>query len=294
MMGTILDERAVKLPPREKSEYTATAPKDLPASFDARQKWPECPIIGHIRDQANCGSCWAFGSTEAFNDRICIASGGKFTEELSAQHTTSCCNLLHCFSMGCNGGQPSLAWRWLTNNGVVSGGDYGDTKSCWPYELAPCAHHVNSTKYPACTGETSTPSCKSSCSVKSYPTPFSQDVVEHDGDSAYSLGSVEEIKQSLFDKGSVTAGMSVYADFPQYKSGVYKRTSDQMLGGHAVKIFGWGTEKGEDYWIVANSWNPSWGDGGTFKIKQGECGIDDSVHAGDVKAAAEAATAIYA
>jgi len=136
--------------------------------------------------------------------------------------------------------------------------------------------------YPACPGEVSTPSCRSSCSVSTYTTPFKQDIVEHKDDDAYSLGSAEEIKQSLFDKGPVTAGFTVYADFVQYKSGVYKHTSGDQLGGHAVKIFGWGTEGGEDYWLVANSWNPTWGDNGSFKIKMGDSGIDDGVHAGDV------------
>lgn len=56
-----------------------------------------------------------------------------------------------------------------------------------------------------------------------------------------------------------------------------------MLGGHAVKIIGWGTENGSPYWLVANSWNTDWGDlGGYFKILRGvdECGIESSIVAG--------------
>lgn len=50
---------------------------NLPESFDARENWKECAeVIGHVRDQSNCGSCWAFGATEAFNDRVCIKSAG--------------------------------------------------------------------------------------------------------------------------------------------------------------------------------------------------------------------------
>ena len=47
------------------------------------------------------------------------------------------------------------------------------------------------------------------------------------------------------------------------------------LGGHAIKIIGWGNDNGIDYWLCVNSWGDSWGDKGTFKIKQGNCGIDD-------------------
>ena len=49
---------------------------EVPANFDARKAWPQCPHIGHIRDQSTCGSCWAFGGVEAMSDRVCIASNG--------------------------------------------------------------------------------------------------------------------------------------------------------------------------------------------------------------------------
>ena len=56
--------------------------------------------------------------------------------------------------------------------------------------------------------------------------------------------------------------------------------SGSMLGGHAIKIIGWGNEGGDDYWLVANSWGTSWGIEGLFKIKMGDCGINDDVYAG--------------
>ncbi len=65
-------------------------------------------------------------------------------------------------------------------------------------------------------------------------------------------------------------------------SGVYQRHSDQVLGGHAIRILGWGVENSVPYWLVANSWNPDWGDKGYFKIVRGtdECGIEDDINAG--------------
>ena len=82
---------------------------EIPESFDVRSAWPECAsVTGHIRDQSSCGSCWAFASTESFNDRYCISHKGKFNNLLSTEDTVSCCNGLQCaFSQGCNGGQPS-------------------------------------------------------------------------------------------------------------------------------------------------------------------------------------------
>jgi len=52
-----------------------------------------------------------------------------------------------------------------------------------------------------------------------------------------------------------------------------------LKGGHAVKILGWGQEDGVDYWLCGNSWGPDWGEDGYFKIKMGECGVDESVWA---------------
>jgi len=92
------------------------------------------------------------------------------------------------------------------------------------------------------------------------------------------LSSIDDIKKDLTTYGSVTAAFTVYEDFLNYKSGVYKHITGKALGGHAVKIIGYGV----DHWIVVNSWNDSWGDQGTFQIAYGDSGIDSQCHAGKV------------
>ena len=74
----------------------------------------------------------------------------------------------------------------------------------------------------------------------------------------------------------VTAAFTVYADFENYAGGVYAHTAGRMMGAHAVKMMGWGTDAGADYWLAANSWNSYWGEKGTFRIARGEgkdCGM---------------------
>jgi cathepsin B len=72
---------------------------------------------------------------------------------------------------------------------------------------------------------------------------------------------------------------TVYSDFMNYKSGIYVHTSGYQEGGHAVKILGWGTQSGLNYWICANSWGTSWGEAGFFRIAVGQCGIDSAIYA---------------
>jgi len=60
--------------------------------------------------------------------------------------------------------------------------------------------------------------------------------------------------------GPVEGAFTVYEDFLTYKSGVYSHKSGSALGGHAIKILGYGTENGTPYWLCANSWNEDWGD----------------------------------
>lgn len=248
----------------------------LPESFDARDKWPHCPTIAEIRDQANCGSCWAFASVEAMSDRICAASGK--TVHISALDVLSCCEFC---GHGCSGGYPSGAWNFYTyrNHGIVTGGQYGTNEGCQPYSIPPCNHHVSG-DLPNCTEPTTpTPQCVEQCAA-GYQSTYTKD--KHFGLIVYRILGVAGIMREVYSHGPVTAAFNVYSDFPSYKSGVYRHRHGSKLGGHAVKILGWGTESGQDYWLVANSWNTNWGDQGFFKIAKGhdECGIESYVVAG--------------
>lgn len=252
--------------------------EDIPAEFDSRVQWPNCPTIKEVRDQGDCGSCWAFGAVEAMSDRICIASKGDQVVRISAEDLLSCC--WSC-GMGCNGGYPESAWSWFKRNGLVTGGNYNSKEGCQPYSIEDCDHHVNGTRKPCGGPESKTPKCHKTCTNEDYKTPFKSDL--HFGVSAYSIHSNEEqIQMEISKNGPVEAAFTVYSDFPSYKSGVYQHVSGGQLGGHAIKILGWGVENDNKYWLVANSWNEDWGDKGFFKILRGknECGIESSIVGG--------------
>jgi cathepsin B len=258
LMGALKEPENMKAP--EADHYS----KDFvpPAQFDARTAWPNCPSIAHIRDQSTCGSCWAFGAVEAMSDRFCISSNGTIQVELSTEDMVSCC-LIEC-GMGCNGGFPTGAWHFFKSHGLT-------TEEKYPYAFPPCEHHINSTHYAPCGPSKPTPKCVR----KEEKKP------RYHGKSVYSV-SAKNIMEEISTNGPVEGAFTVYKDFLTYKSGVYQHISGEELGGHAIKILGWGTEGGKDYWLVANSWNEDWGDKGTFKILRGkdECGIESSVVAG--------------
>eukprot|EP00992_Anisonema_acinus_P015658 TRINITY_DN9838_c0_g1_i2.p1 TRINITY_DN9838_c0_g1~~TRINITY_DN9838_c0_g1_i2.p1 ORF type:complete len:343 (+),score=61.37 TRINITY_DN9838_c0_g1_i2:60-1031(+) len=252
------------LPPRP-------APADdfsPPASFDASKNWPSCPSIMTIRDQSACGSCWAVAAAETMSDRYCT-QGNLPNISISASNLMSCCD--SCGN-GCGGGYPEAAFRYWVSTGL-------DLESCQPYPFPRCEHHIPAGKYPKCpSNEYQTPPCKRACKDGSTPQKYK-------GSKAYGVSGERSLQEEIMTNGPVEVAFTVYSDFPTYKSGVYKRTSFIPLGGHAVKMIGWGvTESGTKYWIINNSWNEDWGNHGQFWILRGvdECGIESQGSAGHI------------
>jgi len=256
------------------------AAQDLPDTFDSRTQWPNCPTIKEVRDQGDCGSCWAFGAVEAMSDRICIKSAGKVNAHLSAEDMNDCCRTC---GNGCNGGFPEAAWQYWEKEGLVTGGQYNTKQGCQPYTIKACDHHVVGKLEPCAKKDSKTPKCTHKCEA-GYNVSYTQD--KHFGMSAYAVKREEtQIMTEIMTNGPVEGAFTVYADFPTYKSGVYKHTTGSALGGHAIKLIGWGTENGDKYWLVANSWNQDWGSAGFFKILRGndECGIESGIVGGEPK-----------
>lgn len=287
LLGTILPGEEGYIPIAAK-KFADRFEQELPQSFDARVGFPQCAkVIGTIRDQSNCGSCWAFSGVEAFNDRLCIVHGESSL--MSPEDTVSCCTGGTCsFSMGCNGGQQGGAWNWFKEVGVSSGGDWADIdtgSTCKPYSMQSCAHHIEpSGDMVSCEDveSYSTPKCTAACTDKGYDKDYISD--KHFASSVYSIEGEENIRREIFENGPISVAMSVYEDFESYESGVYQHVSGKYLGGHAIKMIGWGIDDGVKFWICVNSWNDSWGEHGTFRILRGsnECGIESSCVAGDV------------
>jgi cathepsin B len=235
-------------PPFKMDGY-GLAKSDLPTDYDARKVHPECTSIGTIRDQCGCGSCFAFGAIEAFEDRICIHLHKNVT--LSVEDIISC---HEDENMSCQGGNPIAVWQ-----NIFAGRKEGDgavQDSCYPYSIptCPCNHHSSVSSLPACPpeGAISTPTCD-------FSKKFScEDEGIYRAQSA-TLIPAANMEQELVEQGPITVAYTVYDDFLTYKSGVYSKTAGaKALGGHSVKIVGYGVDatSGLKYWTVANSWVP--------------------------------------
>ncbi|GKT28784.1 peptidase C1A, partial [Aduncisulcus paluster] len=221
----------------------------LPESFESSTAWPG--LIGGIRDQGECGGCWAFGASEVLSDRCAIARGSNFIE-LSPEYLISC----DTAENGCNGGNIDFVWAFLKTTGDV-------TEECFPYADVT---YDDGKELP----------CPTTCDDGSALTFYKASTI-------YNVDSNEtSIATEILNNGPVEAAFSVYEDFYSYTSGIYEHTWGSYMGGHAIKIVGWGLEEDTKYWTVANSWGADWGEAGFFRIVKGdnECGIESSVVAG--------------
>jgi len=225
------------------SVYAAIRDDSIPDAFDATTQW--AGLVHPIRNQQQCGSCWAFSASEVLSDRVAIATN-KASPPLSPEDMVSC----DSGDMGCSGGQLPAAWKYLQSTGIV-------TDTCFPYTA----------------GSGTAPACPNQCADSE---SWSQSKVK--ASSAYAINGVTNMQKEIMTNGPIQVAFKVYKSFMSYSTGVYKKHPYEFVpeGGHAVKIVGWGTDNGADYWKVANSWDTTWGEDGFFRIARGddECGME--------------------
>jgi cathepsin B len=214
------------------------------AEFDARTQWPD--VVNYIKDQGQCGSCWAFGAVESLEDRICVQSKGAVKSDLSEQHLVTC----DWVGMGCSGGWPLSAFGYLSIFGVP-------TEECQAYTAGQSGEDWG------CSSECD----DSSVSNQKYRCQY-----------PWMNFSASGIKSELKARGPVETTMMVYEDFINYEGGIYKHVTGKLLGGHAIKMVGWGIEDGVKYWIAANSWSATWGEDGYFRIEEGTSSFGGSAY----------------
>ena len=204
--------------------------------------WIKAGAVTNIKDQGNCGSCWAFSTTGAMEGINFINFG--WIVPFSEQQLVSCSKSNHA----CSGGGAYRAFEYYKSSKVVF-------ESVYPYtsgngQVAACAYD------------------------EGWATQ-----IKVNGISFVEPNNVSQLKAALAKQPiavAIDAGQSV---FQSYASGILDSASCGTSLNHGVLLVGWGYDDylGKDFWLVKNSWSTNWGDNGYFRLGiqegKGICGI---------------------
>ena len=209
----------------------------LPASVD----WSAKGAVTPVKNQGQCGSCWAFSATGAVEGVHAIKTGKLVS--LSEQQLVDCSGSFG--NQGCNGGLMDSAFRYVIKNGGIC------SEEAYPYN-----------------GRDG--SCKAnSCSA----------VAKISGFYDVPADNVDALEAAVAQQPVAVAIAADSTCFQFYSSGVLTCNCGTGLN-HGVLAVGYGTEGSNDFWKVKNSWGDSWGMGGYIKMlrgadagRAGMCGI---------------------
>jgi len=209
---------------------------NIPASVD----WNAAGKVTPVKDQGQCGSCWAFSSTGCIESAHAIATGQLIS--LSEQELVDCSGSYG--NQGCNGGEMQQAFEFVQANGGLC------TESDYPYQ--------------AQDGTCQSSSCTSAVTISGY-----NNVATNDENALAQAAAQQPISVAVEADGS---------NWQFYSCGVVTGACGTNLD-HGVLVAGYGTENGVAYWYVKNSWGASWGENGYIKLQRniasssGMCGI---------------------
>ena len=201
--------------------------------------WRAEGAVNAIQNQGSCGSCWSFSTMASVEGAHAIATGELV--KLAEQQLVDCATR---FNNGCNGGSMAFAFTYLKSNDAV-------TEASYPYTAK------DGTCY--------------------------QDSAESSGVRTTGHTNVEQNSSSQL-KAAVTQGVvsvAIQANrlvFQSYSSGIFDSTSCGTRLDHGVALVGYGSEDGQDYWILRNSWGTTWGEEGYMRLAdvdgEGICGVN--------------------
>jgi len=231
---------------KKRNGYRATvgatqAPLLDTSSLASSYDWRDHGAVNAVKDQGQCGSCWAF-STVANIEGVGQVETGKLLD-LSEQQLVDC----DTADSGCNGGLPSNAFQYMIDQGMGLEGE-----SAYPYKAA------DST----CTDSKS--------QEKAFITAWHQISTDE-----------TQIAASLQQYGPLSIGINAntFQFYTGGVANPSSFLCNPSALDHGVAIVGFGTDSGKDYWTIRNSWGASWGEAGYIRMVRGTgaCGLNSDV-----------------
>ena len=225
--------------PKNQNRVRNVAPlkNSLPKEVD----WRDQNAVTDIKDQGQCGSCWAFSVTGALEGLQSITQ--KKLIPLSEQQLVDCSTSYG--NEGCNGGDMDLAFKYVKDKGIQSEDDY--PYYAWDYD---CAYNA------------------------------SKVVFNISGWADVAQNSSEALAQAVVN-GPVSVAIEADQEiFQYYQWGILDTFECGHYLDHGVLVVGFVNKTDWRYWIVKNSWGEDWGNAGYVYIgiedKEGICGINMS------------------
>jgi len=201
--------------------------------------WRDAGAVNPIKDQGQCGSCWAFGSISSLESQMFLLKG--HLPDCSEQQLVDCDHQ----SSGCNGGLETWAYEYIEgqgSNGV-------DTQDSYPYTARD--GHCDKSK-----------------------TQDGQNVCATITGQTHLSGGEDALQQAVGTVGPITIGVDA-SPWSHYGGGIFDDSSCTTRLNHSVCCIGYDSKKG--YFLVRNSWGTSWGEEGYIRIVMGKnmCGLAD-------------------
>jgi len=228
---------------------TPTSVLDVPPEWD----WRTMGAVTPIKNQADCGSCWAF-STIANLEGAWVVQGNHSLVSLSEMNVMLCSPS----DSACGGGWPAWAMSDLLKapyNGGI------ETEAAWPYNLT---YIENDT-----------------CTYNASDVGATYNGLHIYCNESTNMCSEDSMASYLIATGPLSAALNA-GSMQLYKGGI--DDPQGCLGGmfldHAVAIVGYGaSSNGTDYWIIKNSWGADWGENGYYRLIRGTgaCGINQVI-----------------
>ena len=225
-----------------------SAPLLSEASAPDAVDWVAQGAVTPVKNQGQCGGCWAFSTTGAVEGAVYIATG-QLTS-LSEQDLIDCASSYG--NQGCNGGLMDDGFEYIQARGDASEASY-------PYTVGTSGR----------TGTCSTTKATAADGISAGVVTGHTDV---------RANSEAQLQAAVAQQPVSVAIEADQSDFQFYSSGVFTASCGTSLD-HGVLAVGYGTDSGTQYWKVKNSWGTTWGENGYIRMQRnvasssGQCGI---------------------